>query len=53
MKREAESIKALRVTEMNKLKAEENDSRNLVSQLKSTRGSTSRTCPESSVRWMP
>jgi len=34
MKREAESIKALRVTEMNKLKAEENDSRNLVSQLK-------------------
>lgn len=53
MKREAESIKALRVTEMNKLKAEENDSRNLVSQLKRTRGSTSRTCPESSVRWMP
>lgn len=34
MKREAESIKALRVKEMNKLKAEENDSRNLVSQLK-------------------
>ncbi len=34
MKREAESIKALRVTEMNKLKTEENDSRNLVSQLK-------------------
>ncbi len=34
MKREAESIKALRVTEMNKLRAEENDSRNLVSQLK-------------------
>ena len=34
MKREAESIKALRVTEMNKLKAEDNDSRNLVSQLK-------------------
>ena len=34
MKREAESTKALRVTEMNKLKAEENDSRNLVSQLK-------------------
>lgn len=34
MKREAESIKALRVTEMNKLMAEENDSRNLVSQLK-------------------
>lgn len=34
MKREAESIKALRVTEINKLKAEENDSRNLVSQLK-------------------
>lgn len=34
MKRGAESIKALRVTEMNKLKAEENDSRNLVSQLK-------------------
>ena len=34
MKREAESIKALRMKEMNKLKAEENDSRNLVSQLK-------------------
>lgn len=34
MKREAESIKALRVKEINKLKAEENDSRNLVSQLK-------------------
>ena len=34
MKRETESIKALRVKEMNKLKAEENDSRNLVSQLK-------------------
>lgn len=34
MRREAESVKAQRVTEMNKLKAEENDSMNLVSQLK-------------------
>lgn len=34
MKKEAESIKAQRVSEMNKLKAEENDSQKLVSQLK-------------------
>ena len=34
MKKEAESVKALRVAEMNKLKAEENDSHKLVNQLK-------------------
>ncbi len=34
MKKEAESVKALRVAEMNKLKAEENDSQKLVNQLK-------------------
>lgn len=34
MKKEAESVKALRVAEMNKLKAEENDSQKLINQLK-------------------
>ncbi len=34
MKKEAESVKARRVAEMNKLKAEENDSQKLVNQLK-------------------
>ena len=37
MKKEAENIRAQRLAEMNKLKAEENDSRNLVNQLKKSK----------------